>query len=204
MNTSDPTLPGDRRPRLVCRIVRRWCAVFSEHRPGHLATCTSCRTYFAATAALELELRREAARSKAAGPASNRVLEQRILRAIRRPSPGRARAPLRSWVLGGLGFAAAVAIALMLPLDRGPEPPDDRAGASPSEDAAVIVSTVKSLSTEFVGTVIPSAGRLVTANPLQDEFGSVYSDVRSALDFLALNFLPATPVDPPPEPSRRI
>jgi hypothetical protein len=39
--------------------------------------------------------------------------------------------------------------------------------------------------------VVPPAGTLVANNPLQHELNSVYSDAHSALDFLALNFLPS-------------
>jgi hypothetical protein len=59
-------------------------------------------------------------------------------------------------------------------------------------EAAVIVDAVETFSNRLVDSVIPSAGKLVAQNPLQEEIGSVYSDMRSALDFLALNFLPAS------------
>lgn len=105
--------------------------------------------------------------------------------------------------MGGVcAAAAAFAIILALRFGSGFEPRERVAGATPRDDAAMILSTVESLSSELVGTVIPSAGELVVQNPLQEEIGSVYSDMRSALDFLALNFLPATRLSPPAEPAR--
>jgi hypothetical protein len=69
---------------------------------------------------------------------------------------------------------------------RGPEP-------STAEQTAAILETVETLSTQLMESVIPRAGGIVSTNPLQEELGLVYSDMRSALDFLALNFLPTAP-----------
>jgi hypothetical protein len=58
----------------------------------------------------------------------------------------------------------------------------------------------KSISTLWQNSVVPKAQTLVVDNPLQHELDSVYSDTRSALNFLALNFLPTTPATPTLQP----
>jgi hypothetical protein len=206
MTITSGTPISDFRPRLVCRVVRLWCAVSQADQPRHVATCASCQVYFAAANELESQLRRAAhARSTASDATQN--LEQQILRAVRssasRPRRASAWQPTRSWLMGGVcAAAAAFAIGLALRFGTGSAPRERMADATPTDDAAMILSTVESLSSELVGTVIPSAGELVVQNPLQEEIGSVYSDMRSALDFLALNFLPATRLNPPAEPVR--
>lgn len=198
----------DDRPRLVCRIVRR-CAVFSERRPGHARSCPSCQSYFQTNDTLESTLR-QAARSSRGDPfAPSPDFESSLLRAVRTSAPRGAPSwpemrPHRAWALAGIGAAAVIAaIALMLPFN----PPSTEfvrvASSSPADDAAVILETVESLSTEFMGSVVPSAGQLVATNPLQHELNAVYSDARSALHFLALNFLPTGRTEPAPEGARR-
>lgn len=198
----------DDRPRLICRIVRQGC-VFSDRRPAHVNACPSCLAYFQAEDAFENSLRTTAGHARRELPSSP-DFEDTILRAVRSstPNPDRSHrhAPNRTWVFGGLSAAAAIAVvALALNIDPPSRPAPRSASASTAEDAAIILNTVETLSTELVGTVIPSAGHFVADNPLQQELGYVYSDVRSALDFLALNFLPAAPTQPAsPERSRSI
>jgi hypothetical protein len=164
--------------------------------------------YFQAVDALDNALRREAIGSNRAGFAANSILERDILRAVRSADPKR-RAPSRRpngiWAAGLLSAAAATAVVALWP---GPGHPVDstnrQASGLAAEDAAVIIRTVETLSTEFVDSVIPAAGGLVAENPLQRELSSVYSDMRSALDFLALNFLPDTRVEPARQPASRI
>lgn len=207
MTTTRGSSASETRPRLVCRIVRLWCAV-SHAKPEHASTCASCRAYFAAAGELESALRRDAAQFRSDSVTSNPTFEQQILRTVRSTSadPARVRSSnaTRMWTLGGMCAAtAAVAIVLSLRPDGSLEQLARNANAAPADDAAVIIRTVESLSTEFVTSVIPSAGKLVVHNPLQEELGSVYSDMRSALDFLALNFLPAAPVPSAPPPPRQ-
>ncbi|MEO6244258.1 MAG: hypothetical protein ABIQ12_02375, partial [Opitutaceae bacterium] len=51
-------------------------------------------------------------------------------------------------------------------------------------------NAVGTLSRRLVETVIPTAGEFAANNPLRQEFDAIYSDARSAVGFLALNFLP--------------
>jgi hypothetical protein len=200
---------GANRPRLVCRFVRQWCAIFSDHPPHHVVSCASCQAYFAASQTLDETLRRNAPVVTSEAFATSGDLERNILRAVRASATtqenSRRSFPRRTWALGGLGALAAV-VAVLVTLDRdatsGTRPL--LAEASTAEEAAVIIDTVESLSTELVDSVIPSAGALVSKNPLQQELGLVYSDMRSALDFLKLNFLPTIPANAEPAQSQRI
>lgn len=204
MNTNT-SAAASKSPRVVCRTVRLWSAVFGEPTSGHATTCVDCRNHFTALQNLESELRRDAITLNST--ASSNDFAQQIIRTVRdnTAAPVRA-APAargRAWTLGGLAVAAACAF--LVALNFKPHP-DARviAQPSPADGAEVIVSAFHSLSDGLVGTVIPSAGELVATNPLQQELGSVYSDMRSALDFLALNFLPSVPTAPVPQTARPI
>jgi hypothetical protein len=211
MTPMNARLFHEARPRLICRAVRQWHALFPEHRLSHLSTCPSCQSCLEASRTIELSLRQDALqRREEVGETG--TLERDILRAVRvagtRPEHARSRPAHRAWTLGGLGAIAAI-VALMAGLGR--EPVTEQRGSvagpapiAPTEEVAVIIETVDSLSTEFVDSVLPTAGGLVANNPLQQEFTSVYSDMRSALDFLALNFLPTAPVNAKATPSRQI
>ncbi len=98
----------------------------------------------------------------------------------------------RSPWIRGLALTSVAAVAALVFtrtswLDRGQD-----ANHLAREDAALLVDAVESFSHRLTDSVIPSAGQLVKTNPLQDELGSVYADMRSAIDFLALNFLPSS------------
>jgi hypothetical protein len=115
-------------------------------------------------------------------------LERSILRAVRETkiSPS----PSRSWALAWTAGAVAATVILAGVFIQ-------RASLSRPHDATraetvAIVDAVEDLSAEVSRTLIPSAGAAAANNPLQQELGSVYADARSALNFLALNFLPPT------------
>lgn len=193
-------------PRLACRITRQWSAISGNARPKHATTCASCRHYFGAMQELETELRRDA--DRAALLVSSHDFAQQIIRSVRESaseSTTEARPAFgRRWTLGGLaatGALAAIVISANLRPRLGELP---TANLSTADGTAVVVSAVQSLSSGLVESVIPSAGDLVAENPLQRELGSVYSDVRSALDFLALNFLPTATAPATLPPSRQI
>jgi anti-sigma factor RsiW len=197
------------RPRLFCRFVRQWAIVFSDRRPAHARSCPDCEAYFQALDNLETRLRGAASAPDRDAFEPSPDYERTLLRAVRATAPGteRPRTWFSSgvWAVGGIGAVAAL-VAIVLSLNPGPtvEPQAQLAEQATAEEAAVIITAVESLSMHFVDSVIPAAGGLVAENPLQQELGLVYSDVRSALDFLALNFLPTTERNSPPTPTRRI
>jgi anti-sigma factor RsiW len=212
MISINATSPAENPPRFTCRVVRQWCAISGHQRLRHIAACTSCQAYFAASQSWEDALRRDATDVIAETLTTSAALEQNILRAVRlsamRPENSRRFFPGRTWAVGALGaIAAAMAVvAAFVTLNPGSTPgmQPRLAEASTAEEAAVIIDTVETLSSELVESVIPSASQMVSKNPLQQELGMVYSDMRSALDFLKLNFLPSVPTNSEPVRAQRI
>lgn len=204
MKTTPSTPPS---VRFACRAVRLRSALTGPG-PGvsrHLAGCAECRAYFSAAAALDARLRRGARAAlapavvggtapAATGSAAPRPgFESDLLRAVRQaraeaavaaPSPRR-----QPWVRAGLWSAgvacATLAVAMMVGDGAG-----RRSGETLAAESAAMAAVLRTASTRLVDTVIPVAGTAVADNPLQQELGAVAADMRSALDFLALNFLP--------------
>ena len=180
MNTTPP------RPRFFCRLVRLWST--SGQSSTHAESCEECRQYFRAAAKLESALRRDAIRFAPPAPAG---LERGIMQAIRAATPVRSRAPSHlGWFAGG-GVAAAAAVALAVVLLQHP-PQAQPTVVVVKTPAAEKVVPGESISDRLYSEVITPAGTLVANNPLKNELDSVYSDARTALDFLALNFLPSS------------
>lgn len=180
------------KPRLACRLARTVSAVRDHAASRHLATCPDCQAWLATSAQLDAALRHAA---PAARPAAAGDLDARILAAVREadvtPAPAHA-VPARRWLALASGVAAAALLALTISPRLGPERLD------PADEAAAFAATVGTLSDQLVEQVLPSAGTLIAENPLQDELSAVYTDARSALDFLVLNFLPgSTPTATP-------
>lgn len=202
-----PSPGGDRRThpatRLLCHVVRQWSVFAGHENSRHVASCVACQEYFRAHVQFDHALRRDAEESVRTAPAFSGNLEWRIMQAVQtgaQTSPRRrASGPRGLWTIGALTAAVAVVVT-MVSLNRQPSSStarEDVANSTPTAaDAQVIVQAVESLSNRLVDSVIPSAGELVADNPLQQELGSMYSDVRSALDFLALNFLPSSAATP--------
>ena len=194
---------SNRRP-LVCRWTR-FRAALSDNPTftarGHCTTCADCRDFFAATDQLETSLRRQAILT-APAPAT---LERRIMNAVQHsPREERRRPRQFSWVLGGLTAAAAAAvIVIRIQPIRPAQTPEPAA----SIDDVLIVA--QELPKQWFATLQPNAVKLLETNPLQQEIASVSSDARSALSFLALNFLPSNEngfpasdaASPPPQSS---
>jgi hypothetical protein len=55
----------------------------------------------------------------------------------------------------------------------------------------MLVNDVDALRSRLLASVEPTAKTLAEQNPLTQELDSVQADARSALGFLALNFLPS-------------
>lgn len=178
------------RARLFCRIVRHW----SSEESAHLAACVDCQQFFAASRALESGLRRDASRLAVEPDAG---FEQRLLNAVRRAEAAPAREEAfrhRSGLwLAGAALAVVACGVFVAQREAGKRSQTEVASGATAADAAVIIDAVQSLSDRLVETVIPSAGAMVADNPLQRELDSLQTDARSALRFLAMNFLPAAP-----------
>ena len=76
--------------------------------------------------------------------------------------------------------------------------------ATPEAAAAMLANAVDTVSRGLVETVIPTAGEFAANNPLQREFDAIYSDARSVVGFLAMNFLPNSPAGTTPAPTRSL
>ena len=189
------------RPRFVCRVVRVWHAVLpgpaGRGRSRHIDACADCRKFFQAGEELESALRRDAARY---APAPPEGIERRIMQAVERST--RTARPARSPLALILAGSAVAAVALLAFFVKYPVFPE-RAGAATNPNAQVNDALVvaRSISALWQNSVVPSAQTLVAENPLQHELDSVYSDTRTALNFLALNFLPTSPATPTLQPA---
>ena len=198
------TTPASR-PRFVCRVVRLWHAVLGPPQPGptaggrsrHIDACTDCRQYFHAGDELESALRRDVARF---APVPPEGLERRIMEAVDRST--RTARPAHSPLALILAGSAVAAVALITFLVRYPVfPGRDITITNQTAQVNDALVVAKSISTLWQNSVVPKAQTLVVDNPLQHELDSVYSDTRSALNFLALNFLPTTPATPTLQPA---
>lgn len=191
------------RPRLTCRVVQGWVSIIgdgTEPRGAawgarHVAACDGCRAFFHVGEALESSLRRSAPAERKAAPAG---LEEQIIAALRRSERP---APRTRPIVGGgafvlMGAAACAALALFVVLKNGRAPeasgvsaPTTVAAGEGSGGALVIVAgEVDSVWSKLQ----PDTAELLEAAPLQREVDAFYSDARSALGFLALNFLPSS------------
>jgi hypothetical protein len=191
----------------MCRIVRAWSAVTGDparddHGHGftsrHIATCPCCRAYFSATTDLESRLRRAAPRESRPLPEGfERRLDRAIADAIREQRPttsaGGSRLGLVLWgSLAGAAAAVAMAFLLLRSPDGGPSEGPPIAEIDPARALDESVAVARTLNNRFWNDVAPTASTLVQENPLQQEIGAVYSEAQSALQFLAMNFLPAS------------
>jgi hypothetical protein len=152
-----------------------------------MEACADCRAYVAATETLDLALRRSAPAQATTTPEPSTGFEQRLLNAVRAPAtPKPSRASHLGWA-AATALTAVVAVAFIRPAG-GP------AGNPTKEEMAMLTAAVSNASRGLVENVIPSTGALVADNPLQREFGAIAADARSALGFLAMNFLPTSAV----------
>jgi hypothetical protein len=166
-------------------------------RSRHIDSCADCRQFFHASDELESALRRDAVKYAPEPPTG---LEHRIMQAVERstrPAPA-TRSPL-ALILAGSAVAAVALLALLVKYPVLPGRDNTTPNQTAQVDDALVVA--KSISTLWQNSVVPKAQTLVTDNPLQHELDSVYSDTRSALNFLALNFLPTSPASPVLQPA---
>lgn len=190
--------------RLVCRVLRLRDAMTDSRATAHVSQCADCQAYYRATDNLIGQLRQPA--SRAQQPTTDELVS-RINRAVRQAAPQPRRSSPVLWWTSSLAGAAAVMAMTLLVVQRDPRPQIisqnyQNAPTFRAADVTAVVDKVNALSTRIVTTVGPSAVKLATDNPLTQELDSVQADARTALRFLALNFLPsesATPLKSPSE-----
>lgn len=141
---------------------------------------------------LESRLRADARAARVSPPEG---LEQRISAAVWREADAARHAPQRrperrpfrlfSPALAGL-VTSACAIALVVFWHKRPDDP----GVSDT-DIRYLVETVQALPARLASTDLQTTRTLAVPEPLTREIESVRADARSALDFLAANFVPS-------------
>lgn len=198
-------------PRFSCRIARGLLATLGRTDStsprglgsSHVAECPDCQHFFAACDELDLALTRDAAHLSKDVPAG---LERRIAVAVARSTPARpepARSGLPLFALVGAAACAAVAVFVFQTKE---EPAESE---TPTTNiVAVIDSTREALAThplrtKVLDTLDSATSELMQDDPLTTEAKAIQADARSALRFLALNFLPSTPESLENRPPRR-
>jgi hypothetical protein len=173
-------------PRFLCRLVRFWSPLTGGASSRHAAACADCQRYFAACDNLDSSLRRDAGGQRENTPHG---LEQRILRAVNLSTPPPPTSLLRPGLLALLGVAAAVVLAAV----QFTKPPYPSRIYVPAVDilgpAPVAVAENATPGVDW-DAAFPDARALLQQDPLNDEVKSVYHDAKSAVNFLAQNFLP--------------
>lgn len=141
----------------------------------------------------ESALRRDAALARQRATPSD-DLAQRIVRDVHHSRVAAAQPARSSWRLPLFAFAGLAACAalafLVLNSDSSTPAAPDRAQDRIATAAPAPSDTARPL-TETWAALKPEAQALLARDPLQAEVNAVVSDARSALQFLALNFLPS-------------
>jgi hypothetical protein len=184
--------------RFACRVVRLRDAMTGTRPSGHVAHCADCQAYYNAADALVGQLRQTALQQIQPTPDD---LAQRIAHAVRQnvTQQSRRRAPALSWsTLAGVGTIAVVALSLFIARQNPTELTTQTVSKNQSNDLTIssadvtkLVDDVDSMRSRLLDSVKPASETLAAQNPLTQEINSVQADARSALDFLALNFLPS-------------
>jgi hypothetical protein len=183
--------PNESHPRFLCRVIRAWSAVAGDPSSGvaarHAGHCPACQEYFAASSTLDARLRAAAPRHAQPLPAGfEQRLEHALARANRAPTMPESGSRWVVWSLAGsLAAAAVLTFVLLRPTEVRPA-----LGETP------VANSSEQVPPPTLVASAPSSGAVlletIDANPLEREIDHVYSDARAALQFLALNFLPAS------------
>lgn len=174
--------------RWTCRIVRagRFLAGDQAANRGfgssHLASCADCQRYFAALDSLTSTLRLDANIVRRAAPVG---MDRRVLQAIASESRPRARERHAGRLAFALAGVTAAVVLALVPLRPGKSRTEVNLAVDPSVVGPQLNAALASLPTLNV-----SMAAVMQKEPLQQEVNSVYADARSAVRFLALNFLP--------------
>jgi len=190
MNTSSP------HPRLVCRCAQLARAVYRDAFAGHVAGCEDCQQALAADHDLDSLLRRDATRLPQ--PDLSR-LESAIISAVHRAPRSEPAARMAPWAWAGAALAAAAAIAVTFTFRPTAPSPVQRVAHMPNAEVVAPGTVIKELSDRLFDSVVPAAEYL-QRDPLQREMDSIRADARSALSFLAMNFLPTASAQAALEP----
>lgn len=185
-------------PRVVCRIVRASLTVFGGESAAtqnrHVAGCPDCQVFYGAADEFDALLRRDAVAQRGAAPAG---LEAGILAAVResrrtapaRPAPRRLAVPL--FTLAG-ATAAAIAAFLYLQPPAAPAGADTPVAASDADVAKLAQDILGALPGDLLAEVQPRAEELLQRqDPLRTEAAAVAANARTALRYVAANFLPS-------------
>lgn len=196
MKTSNDS--GSAPPRFACRVVQGWVSLVGDGAappPGafgsrHVAACACCQDFFNRSTALEATLRSGSAALRAAPSAG---LDRRIIAAVRESARPARRAERRfaGGVMAWGGAVAVIAVAFVV-VQRQSTSNNGRTGALAVAPTAANDGNDAAAATVW-GRLQPDAEALLEGEPLQREVDAFYADARSALGFLALNFLPSQP-----------
>ncbi|HTQ29988.1 MAG TPA: hypothetical protein VMI53_02155 [Opitutaceae bacterium] len=136
-------------------------------------------------------MRRDAARGNQSVPAG---LDERIMQEIIRSPQRRASKPRPATAVLAIAGAAAAILAIAFWYSE-PVNPENH-GTGNRTPVAAMPAREESAAHQPWAAFTPSVDALLKQDPLQTEVDSVYADARSAVHFLALNFLPSAPVEP--------
>ena len=190
------------RPRFTCRIIRGSRSVLGDTTAGaprgfgaaHIAACADCQSFFGACDELERALKRDAAREWREPPSG---LEQNIIRAVRLSTPEPAPRHSRRTLLSLAGATACAAVAVLVYQQRTSSPGTPAAAqenlAVNAVDPATLAEArqiIAAVPADLFAQMQPRAQAILQQNPLQNEVDAVAADARSAVQFLALNFMP--------------
>ena len=194
--------------RFVCRVVRLKIALTSDagKTTGHVANCPACQAYFHADDALVKALRSDRVRTSQPAPDD---LATKITRAVRQSAAKPRRSHRFAMLTAYAGAVAVMTVTFLVVRQNFPIQPTMTKNPAGSEirpaDVADLVANVDKLRVRLLNSVEPTATKLSRQNPLTQELHSVQADARSALGFLALNFLPsdsARQLEPGLDPTR--
>jgi len=139
---------------------------------------------------LEAALRHDAAAQRGEpSPGFAARLQRAVHTAAAQPAPAAPAPRFRFFLVGG-SLATALLLAAVV-LTRLPSRSD--LGISDS-DTAALVAGARALPGQVWSTIEPETSAVLGPQPLQTEANAIAADARSAVSFLALNFLP----NPPP------